>query len=629
MWPSVFLWPVISVASATVAGALETIVVTGTRQETPLLETPVATEVIDGERLRAIGAENAAEALATHPGVQLERSFNGTTVQLQGLSASRVLVLIDGQRQTGKVGEAIDLSRIAAERIERIEIVKGAASALYGADAVGGVINVITKRAKRGVEARGHLVMGSRLNSDLSGELGLGDDFGNLRLTAGWHRGRAYDLDASDPATNGSGFDELNLAAKAELHLGSARVHAQGELNRRALTGVDTNAAGAIFDRDNRTRTYGLTVGPDVPLDDTSRLQLRAHLSAFSDDYQLDQRGSAALDQRQSTEERLYALNVSYLTLFEAHALQVGVEGLAETLASPRLGGAAGDRQRASVYAQDEWRLFDDELPVIVVPGARVDVDSQFGGQLTPKLAIRVDPLPGWVLRLSYGRGFKAPTFRELLLDFENPSVGYRVEGNPALRPERSSSLQLSSEWTPLELLSLHLNVFRHEVDDIIQTAAQASTAPGAPIRYLYVNVAQARLQGLEASVRLQPRRRWSLEASYTFLDALDLSTGLPLADRPRHRITTSVSLRLPTGTTVAARGAWTDARAIAQVAAAGATAAPLTSPAYVNADLRLEQPLPGGLAAFVGVDNLFAAGDAQRLPLPPRTFYGGLNLVM
>jgi hypothetical protein len=101
VWPSVFLWPVVFAASATVAGELETIVVTGTRQETPLLETPVATEVIDGERLRAIGAENAAEALATHPGVQLERSFNGTTVQLQGLSASAVLVLIDGQRQTG------------------------------------------------------------------------------------------------------------------------------------------------------------------------------------------------------------------------------------------------------------------------------------------------------------------------------------------------------------------------------------------------------------------------------------------------------------------------------------------------------------------------------------------------
>lgn len=628
MWPSVFLWPVVFAASATVAGELETIVVTGTRQETPLLETPVATEVIDGERLRAIGAENAAEALATHPGVQLERSFNGTTVQLQGLSASAVLVLIDGQRQTGKVGEAIDLSRIAAERIERIEIVKGAASALYGADAVGGVINVITKRAKRGVEARGHLVLGSRLNSDLSGEVGLGGDLGNLRLTAGWHRGGAYDLDENEPATNGSAFDELNLSARGELNLGAARIHAQGEFNQRALTGVDANTAGAVFDRHNRTRTYGLTIGPDVPVGDTSRLSLRAHLSAFGDDYLLDQRGSAALDQQQRTDERLYSATLSYLTLLEDHAIQVGVEGLAETLATPRLGGRSGDRQRASVYAQDEWQLLGGELPLILVPGARLDVDSQFGGQLTPKLALRVDPLPGWVLRLSYGRGFKAPTFRELLLDFENPSVGYRVEGNPELRPERSTSLQLSSEWSPVEALSFNLNVFRHQVDDIIQTGAQPATEPGAPIRYLYVNVAQARVQGLEASLRFSPRRRWTWEAAYTFLDAVDQGTGERLAGRPRHRVTSSIHLALPTDTTLSLRGAWTDARAIPVVAAAG-EAPPLSAPAYLSGDLRVEQGLPGGLAAFVGVDNLFAAGDAELLPLPPRTFYGGLNLVM
>jgi outer membrane receptor for ferrienterochelin and colicins len=132
------------------AGQLQEVVVTGSRNEQKLSDAPVATEVITREQIERSGAQDLGELLEEHPGIRIVRQpQTGATIQMQGLDSKYVLVLIDNQRTVGRIASTNDLSRIAAEDIERIEIVKGPSSALYGSDAIGGVVHIITKKSRK------------------------------------------------------------------------------------------------------------------------------------------------------------------------------------------------------------------------------------------------------------------------------------------------------------------------------------------------------------------------------------------------------------------------------------------------------------------------------------------------
>lgn len=124
-------------------------VVTASRSPERLEDSAVATEVITRSDILASGARDASELLAAHPGLQVVQTFAGATVQLQGLSPEYVLVLVDGERVAGRVAGSVDLSRLSTEDIEQVEVVKGPSSVLYGSDAVAGVVNLITRRARR------------------------------------------------------------------------------------------------------------------------------------------------------------------------------------------------------------------------------------------------------------------------------------------------------------------------------------------------------------------------------------------------------------------------------------------------------------------------------------------------
>ena len=125
---------------------LDEIVVTGTKTERRLKNTPVITEVITRSEIEATGAENIGEALEHRVGVVVDRDAHGDGVQLQGLDSDYILILLDGEPQVGRIAGKLDLARISVENVERIEIVKGASSALFGSAAMGGVINVITRK---------------------------------------------------------------------------------------------------------------------------------------------------------------------------------------------------------------------------------------------------------------------------------------------------------------------------------------------------------------------------------------------------------------------------------------------------------------------------------------------------
>jgi len=251
-------------------------------------------------------------------------------------------------------------------------------------------------------------------------------------------------------------------------------------------------------------------------------------------------------------------------------------------------------------------------------------VDSQFGPNISPRIALRYDPLPGLALRASLGGGFRAPSFQELLLRFENPGVGYVVEGNPALQPERSRGLNVSADWEVNDGVLVSAAAYRMDLQELITIITLQEATPDTPTRFGYENTSRAATQGVELSSRVRLFPSVWLDAAYTLADARDLDTGLPLEGRAVHRGTARLTIRYRRLNLDGSVGA-----ALVGPRAFRELTDPVTlrwTDPYVNADARIAwRPWPF-LGVYVFGTNLFNAGNPRDLPLAPRGFHAGLE---
>ncbi|MEW6775123.1 MAG: TonB-dependent receptor [Bdellovibrionota bacterium] len=603
------------------------VVVTGSRIEQRLADAPVATEVITREEIEATGARTLGEYLADHPGLEIVDTPGGSGIRLQGLDPDYTLILINGERTTGRVAGTIDADRFKVENIERIEIVKGATSALYGSDAIGGVVNIILKEPEKEFEARAYASYGSYNAVDLDGNVGVRRGRGYAELSAGWQRSDPYDLDKSDIATTGSAFNDFSGTLRTGWK-GSERwkIGFTADYLRRQVEGVDVTPVTVvpIFDRTETTDTLTATLKPEWTFADDSKLWLSAHYAIFRERFELDQRGDTAEDRLDETWDQIAQGSGQYSRLFfERHLVVVGVEGAYERLKTDRLNTSYADRYRFAPYLQDEWTILEEPL-LVLVPGARFDFDSEYGEQLSPKATLRYDPVKRLALRVSYGLGFRAPSFKELFLQFENPSVGYSVVGNPDLQPEDSRSLNASAEYSPSSDLWFSLGAFRNDIDNLIAT----ETVSDVPLVFSYRNVSSAVTQGIETAVETRFFGSLTLKLGYTLLHTEDKDTGLELQGRPRHRGTFSLRHRLKAWDLESTlRGAVTGPRKFYfdddDDGAADRTA---KSDVLATVEARVEKKLGEHFALFVGARNLLDARDDEFDPIRPRVVYGGLS---
>lgn len=621
---------------ATTTLTVAPVVVTGTRREVDADASPVPVTVVDRDAVETSGARDAAELLEGHPGLTVVRSFRGAGLEVEGLDPRHVLVLVDGERVAGRTGEQTDLSRLPIEAIERVEVVKGATSALYGADALGGVVNIITRSAHRPAELEGSLEAGTVGRLGLSVRGGAARDAWDAHVAAGLHRAGAYRLDDS-PATSGSARDDASATVSARLRPSddvtlAARVQylfrEQRATDALALPpGLDGGARWKITDRDQTGHTVAALLSATHRAESGGQLEVRASTSLFDDTLTYDQRGSDREDREEHTRELVGGLALSYQRLVAgAHHLVVGLEGHVEALDSQRVDGGEASRQRLALHLQDEWAALDgpggdDGVGLVLVAGVRLDVDSQFGPALAPRVAARLDLTPELALHASFGLGFRAPGFRELYLFFDNPGVGYAVVGSPDLDPERSRSVRLGAAWAPADALRVELALFHHDLDDLILTTPVEGA--GASL-YTYRNVDAATSRGGELSLSLRPARALRVHLSYTLTDARDDATDLVLPGRATHRGHVALTgLVAATGTALTARAELVGPRALEDPADPTRR---LDAAPYAHVDLRVTQDLGDHLTLFGGVDNLFDAGDPTSLPLRPRSLYLGLT---
>ena len=606
--------------------AVEEIVVTGTRSERPLGSSPVATKVVTAEDIVASGAEDVGDLLQQVPGVDIQQGFLGSTVRLQGLDPEHVLVMVDGQRVTGRAGGAIDLSRIPVDSIERIDIVEGSGSALYGSDAMGGVIHIITRDPTSDTRVHARARGGTIGTGDVSGGIEGGSDEVRARADFGLHTNAVVDRDPSDEVTSGAGQLQGQGSARLDFDpTADLKVAATGSYSRLTLRAVDGSDSGALYDRTNIQEETRATLEPRWVPDEQTIFVAHLGFTAFRDQYLSDQRGADVLDSYADTRDQLGQLTLTVERFYGRHRLMLGAEGLAEWLTSERLAEGQSQRQRGGAFLQDEWMVVDGPAKLAVLPSARIDGDSSFGAVPTARLAARFAPVEPLALRVAVGTGYRAPSFREQALLFENPGSGYRVDGNPDLQPETSRQLNGSVEWTPGKALTMMGSGFFHDVDQLI-TVATVADDPGLT-RFSYANVARARSAGGEATFEVRPWTWLDLGGSYTYTDARDLTLDRELEGRARHRGTASLGLDIePSDTQLTSRGGFVGSRSFySDVDDPDAT---VERPAgYALVDVRLEQGIGRSVGAFAGIDNVLDAGDAELTPLLPRFYYAGVRV--
>lgn len=619
--PTGLLLEVDTEADAGVPSVIErTTVITGTRLPQQLKDSPVAIEVITRRQIRESGARDVGEILQARPGVETFQNVGNVGLRMQGLGPEYNVILIDGQRTAGRVNGGVDLSRLSVENIEQIEIVKGPSSVLWGSDALSGTVNIITRRPEKSLGGDVTASYGAMNQVDVRAGGEASNERWGISVNGGYRHRDAYDYDRSSPSTNGSSLDQ----GQGSLHAsygGNDKSRPSADLRldftRRSQAGIDSNEAGAVLDRRSRDNIFEGRLGGRIPVG-TGAVGLSVGGTVFDRRFIIDQRDATALDDAQDTLDT--NLQVDAQVDQKLGESQVGLAGgqlLVESLATPRLNARSGRRIRGAAFIQDAW---SPTKAFTAVAGLRFDIDSSFGPAVTPRLAARFTPHSSLTIRGSTGLGFRAPTFQELMLDFENPSVGYVVLGNAALRPEHSFGSSIGAEWTPTERWLISVDGFWNELWDMI---SYASLTDSEILRFQYANIDHGRSRGIEASVGCTPVDGLMLLAGYTLTDARNLTEGTPIEGQSPHRWFGQARYRHRNwGVTAQVRVSVTGERPFADT-----VTTTRWSPAYALLDARVGKTFGPYVEAFVAGTNLLSSGNATDLPIQPLTVFGGLTV--
>lgn len=612
-------------------------VVTGTRTERRAVDSVVPTEVITRAQIEQLGVRDLPQLLQQHPGVEMVYTNRGVGIRLQGLDPEYVLILVDGQRTSGRSGSITDISRFSLREVERVEIVKGPAAALYGADAMGGVVNLITRRPQKAIEGSVRGMFGSLLEGDVRGNVGSKLGPFELRAGGGYRTRQPYDWIPTDAETSGAGLRridgdlELAFVPTEDLRLWGRAAYVFNDFNA-----VDINDSNAVFDRYQRTEQFDTWLGVHRKFSAATTATVRGHLGIFRDQFLVDQRGSRALDD--------YSANLTHL--WEAfgqvdhrvgrHTLTAGLEGFSELLSSTRIQPNNVQRGRLGLFVQDEWVLEGAGPRVAISPGFRADADTQFGWAPSPRLAVKIDPTPELTFRASWGLGFRPPSFSELYLQFSNPGIGYLVQGNPKLQAEHSGSANISIDYRPpLEGWVLSASAWHTSLTNLINITADGVPNPDSPVTFGYENVTNAYTQGLELSARTRLSRGAYLDLSYMGLDARDLTRQRPLEGRSPHRLNANLTVKYrPVGLELVVRATWHSERpyysgsglGFANVLGLGAERT-IIAPSYFDLEAQLTYVFRSWLRVFVNGYNLLNSGDQDFNPRPPRGVIGGIQV--
>jgi outer membrane receptor for ferrienterochelin and colicins len=528
--------------------SLEEVVVTATRTPRSISNVPVQVTVIGQDKIERIGALRLNEVLMEQVGLQIITD-HGTGIQLQGLSADYILILIDGEPVIGRTAGTLDLTRLAVGNIQHIEIVKGPSSSLYGSEAMGGVINIITKNMPSALTGQVRARVRRYNTADLTAEAGKQNDrwgwylFANRLSTDGYYT--TDSISKAIPAYTAWTLNpklQFKFSRSVELTL-STRFFIEEQKNNQ---GVQETAGLHLLKE--RSRNTDLNISPVLTFkpNERNRLQVRNYITAYRTKTTIDYLPENKLYDESFFRQLFNRSEAQYdRTFSEAHTSTLGIGNIIETVEATRYDDGNKLLQQY-IFGQHQWM---PSKQFNMVAGFRYDRHNQYSDRFSPKLALRWNINKKLSVQGSAGGGYKAPDFRQLLLNFTNPVAGYSVFGtsvvaagiarlqqdgqinsiyvDPAtiqnIKAESSVAFNISVRYNPFERFNVQLNLFRNNINDLIDTRPIALKTNGQNV-FSYFNYNKVFTQGLEFQTSYSLPFGVQVSGAYQYLDAKDVT---------------------------------------------------------------------------------------------------------
>ncbi|KAA3617077.1 MAG: TonB-dependent receptor [Calditrichaeota bacterium] len=603
---------------------LDQIVVTGTRSERLLKHSPVSTQLIKKETIIKSGASDLAELLSSTTGVNVTSNGIGTgtsTVELQGFGSEHVMILVDGMKMIGRVDGKLDVSQIPSSLIERIEIVKGATSTLYGSEAMGGVINVITKQPKDELSFDSNIKYGSygKLDTDFS----VGSDFLGFQplLNVSYRKHDGYDLDKKTTRTDATSYDKYQTQLKVRKQFSEyfdviLQTHFHDE--------VQTITANDIFK--NRISNDYFTANTKIEHNwiKNAKITTISEFSTYNHHFDQIVISSGFLKKGEApTTENLFKNEILFSHESHDYKINGGVGFETESLKSDRIKNTEADRYVFNSFFQNELIL---SSWTTIVLGGRFDKHSIFGEQFTPKASLMFSPSYNNRIRLSYAQGFRVPTFKDRLLDYYNSSVNYLIKGNLDLRPEHSNAYNLGFEFWSEKQYHSRLNFFYNRISNLIDY--QVIGKVDGALHITYMNVENAQTWGAEWDMEYYPTSWLETSIGYNYFDSYSKKTKTPLQFKPKHRVNLRFSLSFPNNIVLNILGQVTSKK----FSFIGEDFIPIDGnkiwiDGYYLVNANINFPVWNQVSGQVGVNNLNDYVDKVWGPMPGREFFSSIKI--
>ncbi len=653
----------------------DTVFVTANKSERQVKNIAVPISIISGKTIVQAGNTRLSDVLKEQTGITMTSGF-GAGVQLQGLNPDYTIILIDGEPLIGRTAGVLDLNRVAVGNIQKIEIVKGPSSSLYGSEAMAGVINIITDK-KNADALTANIRYGSYNTKD-----------GNISITKRLNKICAqtfynyYSTDGFSVRPNSNNrfitpISRTTFAQKIQYKL-SNKTSIDGNIrynteNIKSIIAVANNGTTIYSNGNEKNKDLNGSLVLNHQFNEKIKTKLNSYYTQFeSKQALLTISGIPYNDLFQQNFKRIenqteWKINTQLNSI-------VGVGFITEKVNSSRYDNVDSTKTNTIQYLFNQWE-WNNGKKWIAHAGFRYDNNQNFASAFSPKLSLMYKANTHLRFKLSIGRGFKAPDFRQLYLNFTNAAAGsYSVFGAveaqkvinkltelgqignlfsnyyqlKKLEPEYATGIHFSAEWEPNQNNAIQFQLFRNDINNLIDVQQVGNYVSGSQI-YSYLNIKNAFTTGFEIETKQKFNNRWSSSAGYQFLITgdkdqianiksgivytkntngtsrlLNLSDYVGLPNTSKHRFQAKINYENT-------KGFYTNLRAIYRSKWAVANTngnevydkGDQFGSGYITLNYSMGKPLKKGFAVQAGIDNINNYIDGLNLPnLAGRAFY-------
>jgi outer membrane receptor for ferrienterochelin and colicins len=506
------------------------VVITAARTPKRLSNAPVLTTLIRSEEIRRSASVSALETLQDNlPGLaSAPIAGMGSNLRLHGLSSRYILFLVDGERLVGEGADgSINLEQIDIGSIQRIEIVGGAASALYGSGAMAAVINLITKQP----HSKAHACVSQSIesNNTLRSRIEAASALPKASIKASAMRNASDGFSNANSGVTAARYEDYGADIKASY---TPAKPAAINISSRWYSHEVFNAPNALNVKHDYTQTFsasGSAIYMYAPADTpVNTLRLSAYWDKYFD-YDIFERIGNKRSLQNTASYLSLRLVDTYIPMQKLELTAGSEYNIEENYALTTMGPSAISRQTDDINAfmQAEYTAFS---ALTIVGGGRYTYNSQFGNALSPKLSLMYK-IGSLRMRSGIGYAFRAPAVKELYYNFNHQGMFY-VYGNPDLLPERGLLASLSAEYS-YAYFNASITAYYNNINNKI-TQYDVIGADGNAHKH-YKNTSGALLRGADIEMQYVVYNRLVLRGAYSFCDAYDRSDGSELQGSIRH----------------------------------------------------------------------------------------------